>query len=68
MLVATKVKLSMERLARLLINGTYGGKGSGDRQFEEMGGVVDRSIDCESTQCTRIQVSLLRRHVTLFLG
>ena len=49
----------MERMA---------GKVAGDRQFDEMGGVVDRSIDRESTQCTRIQVSLLRRHVALFLG
>ena len=31
------------------------GKVAGDRQFEEMGGVVDR----ESTQCTRIQVAKL---------
>ena len=30
----------MERMA---------GKVAGDRQFEEMGGVGDRSIDCEST-------------------
>ena len=46
MLVATKVKLSMERLARLLKE-TYGGgilKVAGDRQFEEMGGVIDQSI------------------------
>ena len=49
----------MERMA---------GKVAGDRQFEEMGRVVDRSIDCESTQCTRIQVSLLHRHVASFLG
>ena len=44
------------------------GKVAGDRQFEEMGGVVDQSIDRESTQCTRIQVCLLRRYVALFLG
>ena len=49
----------MERMA---------GKVAGDHQFEEMGGVVNRSIDHESTQCTHIQVSLLRRYVALFLG
>ena len=49
----------MERMA---------GKVAGGRQFEEMGGVVDRSLDRKSTQCTRIQVSLLRRHVALFFG
>ena len=43
MLVATKVKLSMERLARLHVE-SMAGKVAGDRQFEEMGGVVDRSI------------------------
>ena len=65
MLVATKVKLSMERLARL--NGTYGGKGSG-RSLVQRDGRSHRSIDRESTQCTRFQVSLLHRHVALLLG
>ena len=65
MLVATKVKLSMERLARLKLMERMAGKVEGDHQFEEMGGVVDRSVD---RKCTRIQVSLLRRHVASFLG
>ena len=42
MLVATKVKLSMEHLARLMER--MAGKVAGDRQFEAMGGVVDQSI------------------------
>ena len=46
MLVVTKVKLSMEHLARL--NGTYGGKGSG-RLPVRSDGRSHRSIDREST-------------------
>ena len=48
MLVATKVKLSMERLMRL--NGAYmAGKVAGGRQFEAMGRVVDRSIASQNS-------------------
>ena len=50
MLVATKVKLSMERLARL--NRTYGGKGSG-RSPVRSDGQSCRSTDHESKQYTR---------------
>ena len=51
----------MERMA---------GKIAGDRRFEVMGGVVDQSIASQHSVChsMRIQVSLLRRHVALFLG
>ena len=45
----------MERMA---------GKVAGDRRFEAMGGVIDRLIASQHS----IQVSLLRRHVALFLG
>ena len=51
MLVATKVKLSMERLVRL--NGVYGGKGSG-RSPVQSDGWSRRSIDRESKQYMRI--------------
>ena len=67
MLVATKVKLSMERLARL--NGTYGGKGSeSSKRWAESS--IDRSrVNTGSVRVSRY-ISLLRRHVAIasFLG
>ena len=68
MLVATIVKLPMERLARL--NGAYDGKGSGRSpvQSDAMGGVVNQLIVSQhSSHRTRVlEVSLLHRHVALF--
>ena len=56
----------MERLARL--NGTYGRKGTYSwRSPVRSDGLSRQSIDSESTQCTRIQVSLLHRHVVLLI-
>ena len=49
----------MERMA---------GKVAGDRQFEVMGRVVDQSIVSQHSVAMHIQVSLLRRHIALFLG
>ena len=55
-----KVKLSMERLAKLHVNGAYGGKSSRRSPVQSnMGRVVDRSIASQNS----IEVSLLRRHV-----